>query len=85
MSFANGLESVQEDLMGFFDVDSSKGKVKDQIIAQFEQVFKREYGRYGRSYVLRDFGRVIVGRGRLVQEEVYLEGELEELAEKAFE
>lgn len=74
-----------EDLMGFFEVDSSRGHIKNQIIEQFESVFKEGYGKYGRSYILRDFGKVTAGKGRLVKEEVYLEGDLERLAEKAFE
>jgi hypothetical protein len=84
-TFNNDPELVQEDLMGFFNVDSAKGHIKKQIVDQFEEVFRGEFGKYGRSYVLRDFGKVVDGRGRLVQEEVYLEGELERLAEKAFD
>jgi len=78
-------ENIQEDLMGFFEIDSSKGYIKKQIIEQFEDVFRGEFGKYGRSYVLRDFGKIVVGKGRLVQEEVYTHSDLEKLAEKAFE
>jgi len=78
-------ENIQEDLMGFFNIDSSKGYVKQQIIEQFEDVFRGEYGRYGRSYVLIDFGKVVEGRGFLVKEEVYLKEDLERLAEEVFE
>ena len=78
-------ENIQEDLVGFFDINNSRGHIKEQLAEQFENVFRGEYGRYGRSYVLIDFGKVVPGKGYLIREEVYLQGDLERLAEKAFE
>lgn len=73
-----------EDLIGFFDINDSR-EPEIQIIEQFERVFNGEYGKYGRSYVLRDFGKVEAGKGHSITELQYSKEELERLAEEAFD
>jgi len=54
-----------EDLMGFFNIDDSN-EVEPQIEEQFEKAFD---GKYKRSYTLRDFGPVKIGKGYKVKQD----------------
>jgi len=59
------------DLIGFIDVPESPiefEKFEKRVSDEFERMFNGIYGSYGRSYTLRDFGPVKIGRGYLVKE-----------------
>jgi len=59
------------DLIGFIDVPKSPIEFEEfekLVSDRFEGMFNGTYGNYGRSYTLRDFGPVEVGKGYLVKE-----------------
>jgi len=61
---AHGLQIVTDKKM-----DSIEFKEFEKVVSdRFERMFNGTYGNYGRSYTLRDFGPVKIGKGYLVKE-----------------